>query len=410
MSSAVATEKVLEHGRITSLKGIPRLLRTKSPFMRFVWSVSFLCFFTLAAGQGILLTISYFQFSTVISIRETPLELTGSSPNTVEMPDVTFCNVNPFASNFTADKSLLSIEDFLSMVRNTTQCDDCTKEEEISMMSLRDELLTTRGYYIQIGVNNIKRISHSKESLIASCHVWFMSGMHPTTLPCEAVAMSVKPYQDSMFYNCYTIKCSELKHKETVYVGLIVVFHLDMYGINEYPIPLAVHSRMRYLSGLTFNFHEPGSVPIFFKEHLLIQSGLFSDFKLRVHRHKRLSEPYGQCVEHTAEDSEYSLNGTYSQLVCYSLCKQTLVYDTCGCIDYNNFVSIHKTTNQRVCFKLELGREQVMKDWTCVQNARAASALSCMERCPLPCNEVKLETKVHQKFSRRLKRWKLEKQ
>ena len=397
MSSGVVTDKVLEHGRITSLKGIPRLLRTKSPFMRFVWSVSFVCFLALAAGQGILLTISYFQFSTVISIRETPLELTDSSPNSIQAPDITFCNINPFASNFTADTHLLSVEDFLSMVRATTQCDDCTKEEEISMMRLRDELLSSRGYYIQIGGNSAQRISHSKESLIASCHVWFMSGLHPTTLPCEAV-VTVNEYQDSMYYNCYTIRGSKLKYKESIYFGLIVIFHLDMYGISKYPIPLAVHPQMRYLSGMSFNFHEHGSVPVFVKEQSLIQSGLFTDIKIRAQRHKRLSEPYGQCVEHAAEDSEYTVNGTYSQLVCYSLCKQTVVFDTCGCIDYNNFVSIHKTTNQRACFKMNLGRAQVMKDWTCVQNARAASALSCMDRCPLPCNEVKFETKVHKDY------------
>ena len=393
MSPAVVTNKVLEHGRITSLKGIPRLLRTKSPFMRFVWGVSFVCFLTLAAGQGILLTISYFQFSTVISIRETPLELTGSSPNIIQLPDITFCNINPFATNFTDDTRILSIEDFLSMVRDTTRCDKCAKEEEASMMRLRDELLSTRGYYIQIGGINAQRISHSKESLIASCHVWFMSGMHPTTLPCEAV-MSVKGYQDSMFYNCYTIRSSELKHKETVHISLIVTFHLDMYGINKYPIPLAAHPQMRYLSGLSFNFHESGSVPVFVKDKLLIQSGLFTDIKVRAQRHRRLSEPYGQCVEHTAKDSEYSLNSTYSQLVCYSLCKQRVVLDTCDCFDYNNFVSIHKTTNQRVCFKMDLGREQVMKDWTCVQNARAVGAVSCVEKCPLPCNELQFETKV----------------
>ena len=387
------TGKVVAHGRITSVKGIPRLLRTKSPFMRLVWGVSILCFLSMAAWQAVKLTQSYFQYSTVISIRETPLIVTGSSPN-VQLADVTFCNINPFASNFSADSDLLSIEDFQSMVRDTTRCDDCTQDEGISMMRLRDEMLTTRGYFVEIGADNVERMSHTEESLIASCHVWFISGMHPGTMPCGNV-MAVKRYRDSMFYNCYTIRPPAIKQEQTVYLGLIIIFHLDMYGINKHPFPIAVHPKMRFLSGLVFNFHEPGSVPIFIKEQLLVQSGLFTDFKVRVERHRRLSEPYGECVESAGEDNKFSLNGTYSQLVCYSLCKQTTVFDICDCLDYNNFVSIQRNSSQRACFNMELGREQVMKDWDCVQNARATSALSCMEKCPLPCEEIKMETKVN---------------
>ena len=385
---------LFEFGRITSVKGIPRLLRTKSPFMQVVWGVSIVCFLVMATWQAILLTLRYLQYSTVISIQEKVLDLSGTSKTSVRLSDITFCNVNPFATNFTAATDILPIADFLSGVEELTRCDNCTREEELSMEQLQQELTTTRGYMIQIGANNTQRISHQVESFIAACHIWVMYGMQPSTVPCNKV-VTIQQYQDSMLYNCYTIPSPANFPPDTHYIGLILVLHLDNYDTDENPYLLSVHPKIRYMNGAVFNFHQSGTPPAFIKDQKLLQPGLFYDFKIRIHRHKRLVKPYGSCVENAGKGNLYTpTNVTYTQLGCWSFCKQKLMYNMCGCIDYNMPVDTKTTNHQRACLAMEYGKQQVLKDWACLRNARQTSAFKCFEDCPLPCEEIKFDTKV----------------
>ena len=389
--------EVREYLRLTSVKGIPRLLRTKSRFMQFVWGVSILCFLVVAAYQATMLTKTFLKFSTVTSMRELPLDLTGESQHTVHLPHATFCNSNPFASNFTQDNGIPSMEEYIIQVKQLTTCDECTVDQKVTMSQLRDELMTSRGYYIQIGKDKAKTIGHQVESLLASCHVWVMSGMHPGNLPCDGF-IEVELHQDSMFYNCFTIKPAVKQTKERVFVGIILVFHLDDYAVNKYRYVLPVYPHIGYMNGMMFAFHDIGTPPVLLKNQVLLQPGLFSDLKLRVKRRKRLPKPYGGCVEKAGEGNKFIKDGPYSQLMCFSLCRQAVVLDECGCIDYNNYVDMLSQTGARPCLKLEHGRDHLWKEWQCLQHAHNISGISCSDKCPLPCDEVAFVEKVSTKL------------
>ena len=377
---------IREHASITSVKGIPRLLRTKAPFMQFVWSVSIVCFLVMATCQAVMLTMSYLEYSTVASIRELSVDVSGQSTDTAQLPDVTFCNVNPFSSNFTGYPGIPSIEEFISQVEDITRCDGCSEEQELPMLQLREELTSTRGYHMQIGLQNARRISHQKDATIASCHVWIFSDLHPSTRPCDNF-VEIEEYHDSMFYNCFTIKFSD--QQGMLSVGLILVFHIDSYDEFSYVLP--IYTKLNYLNGMLFSFHARDTPPVLIKNQWLVQAGLFSDFKIRVQRHKRLTKPYGNCKD----DAGTGYNdGRYSQLVCMASCGQATVRSMCGCIDYNFYTHVLSKTGDRPCLNMEGGRERLMKDWQCIRNARRIGALSCIEECPLACEERQFETKV----------------
>ena len=380
-------EIIREYAKITSVKGIPRLLRTKAPFMRVVWAVSIVCFLVMAACQAVMLTMSYLEYSTVVSIGERPLDISGQSTGTAQLPDITFCNINPFASNFTGGTDIPSIKEFISRVKDITRCDGCSEDQEILMLQLREELTSTRGYHMQIGLQNARRISHRMDSTIASCHVWTFSDLHPSTLPCEKF-VEIEEYHDSMFYNCFTIK-SPPRRPNFMYMGLILIFHMDNYDDYSYVLP--IYTRLNYMNGIAFAFHSRDTPPILVSEQWLVQAGVFSDFKIRVQRHKRLSQPYGNCKENTGKEQD---GGRYSQLVCMSSCGQAMVRSMCGCLDYSFYTDVLSPTDNRPCLNMGGGRERLMKDWKCIKNARRVSAYSCIEKCPAPCEELKFETKV----------------
>ena len=359
--------------------------------------VSIICFLAVAAYQATMLTKTFLTYSTVTSMRELPLDLIGQSEYSVHLPHATFCNTNPFASNFTQDDEILTMEEYVTQVKYMTTCDGCSMDKKISMFQLQDELMTSRGFYIQIGNYKAKTIGHQVESLLASCHVWVMSGMHPSNLPCDGF-IKVELHQDSMFYNCFTIKPAVEQTKERTFVGIILVLHLDDYAVNKYPYVLPVHPHIGYINGIIFAFHDIGTPPVLMKKQVLLQPGLFSDLKIRVKRRKRLPQPYGGCVEKAGEGNEYIKDGPYSQHMCFSLCRQAVVLDKCGCIDYNNFVDMLSRNGERPCLKLEHGRDHLWKEWQCLQHAHNISAISCTDKCPLPCDEVTFEEKVSTKW------------
>ena len=391
--------EIREYLRLTSVKGIPRLLRTKSRCMQYIWGVSIVFFLSVAAYQATMLTKTYLTYSTVTSMRELPLDLTGQSEHSVHLPHTTFCNTNPFASNFAEDDTIPFMEQYITQVQHMTTCDGCTIDQKVSVSQLRDELMTSRGYYIQIGNDKAKTISHQVESLFASCHVWVMSGMHPANLPCDGF-IEVELHQDSMFYNCFTIKPSAEQTKERIFMGIILVFHLDDYVVNKHPYVLPIHPHIGYRNGMMFAFHDRGTPPVLLQSQVLLQPGLFSDLKIRVKRRKRLPKPYGGCVEGAGEGNQFIKDGPYSQHMCFSLCRQAEVLDECGCIDYNNFVDVLSRTGERPCLKLEYGRDHLWKEWKCLQHAHNISAISCTDECPLPCDEVTFVEKVSTKWNR----------
>ena len=380
--------------RITSVKGIPRLLRTRSRFMQFVWGLGIVSFLVIAAYQFAMLTMAYLEYATVTSIRELPLDMAGQYEHSVQLPDITFCNVNPFASNSKLDTEIPSIKEYMTKVQDMTVCDKCSWDKNISMSQLRDELMTSRGYRIQIGHDKARIISHQSKTFFSSCTVWVMAGMHPGNLPCERVMM-IELQQDPIFYNCFTIRPAVERIGEQVIMGILAVFHLDDYTMNNSPYVLPLHPQISYVNGMVFTFHERETPPVTTIDGMLLQPGLFTELKLRVVQRKRVPAPYGRCVEEGSESNEFIVDRKYSQLMCFSLCRQRVVDELCGCIDNNNYVDVYSRSGKPVCLKLDQGKELLWNEWKCLQHARNVSAISCTNKCPLPCEQVTFDEKVN---------------
>ena len=389
---AMLVAVIKDFGRQTSLKGIPRLLRTKSVFMRATWAMSILCFLAMAISQAAILTMTFLERSSVSAIHEMPIDPDTPQLESRVMPEVTFCNINPFSSNFTNASDIMTIEEFHQRVTQMTSCTNCTEEDKESMAALRGELLTTRGYYMQIGKTNALRISHQTRTLIAACHVLVTSGTHPSTIPCESNIL-IKSYTSPSLYSCFSFRSlSGLSVRD--YRGIILVFHLDDYGINNYPLSLPSISNLGYAAGIVFSIHHKDLVPIVEKENTLIPVGVYSNTKIRLVKRSRLAKPYGICVKNVAANNKYHTDTPYSKSTCYTVCQQTRILDICGCVDGNIYLDDFNTTGKRHCLKLDLGMDQLINDWNCLQTTRNVSALNCTDACPLPCEEIKYETQV----------------
>ena len=376
--------RVTQFLKQTSIKGIPRIFRTKSYFLRTLWGVSVVCFLTMAAYQTFLLARGYLAYNSVISMTEYNLDYSGQSSNAVRFPDVTFCNLNPFAVNTHNVSNIHSLEYYHNRVIDRTSCDTCSEQQLKSLEELRVELLTTSGYYIHIGASKAELISHTEEELIVSCKVSMVSGMHQRRVPCEGIT-TVVPYQDYMYYNCYTVKLPP-PTPEDLYCGLVVVLHLNNHlEMIEQQKFLTPHYIPGQMSGALMVLHEPEHLPVVIRDSISLPSGYFMSTILQFRKTNRLPSPHGDCKH------GHEVNAHYQQLICYSTCVQTLVLQSCACVDYtsyNDFFALVAKAGIPACLSVKVSAERLHKNWECVKKIRLNSTAHCLSSCPIPCEEL----------------------
>lgn len=347
----------------------------------------------MAVYQTVLLSLNYLQFAIFTGVREYKIDITGVTDRSVQMPDVTFCNLNPFASNASTASVSPTIEEYRHMVFNVTRCIACNKQQARDMEKLRDHLLTTEGYYINIGRNNAQRLSHTRSSFIVSCEYMALEGMQSMTVPCHEVG-SIVEYHDYSYYTCFTLQMPQSTY-ENPYYGFRIVLHKDNFFAQRQRL---LYSQWvnRHISGMSMRVHERGLPPIPHRDELCLPTGSHADVKLSFSRRNRLPKPYGNCVEDKI--SVYLMNTSYAQTLCYAMCVQKHVLERCNCLDnnlYDEFSEAQLHSNVNSC--LDIGKEQgrLLENWSCIQRERVAAEPDCdTVYCQMPCHEILYEKQV----------------
>ena len=122
------------------------------------------------------------------------------------------------------------------------------------MNQIREELLSTGGYFFHIGHQNAKQLGHSRESFLAYCALDVEGVVYEHHILCFPTAHLIE-IQDPTFFNCYTIRLPQNKFHDTVYTGFRVVLHLDDYAaVHHEQLLLTPHEDSGHLSGVCFLF------------------------------------------------------------------------------------------------------------------------------------------------------------
>ena len=133
-------DRVHRFCQMTSIKGIPRLLRAKSFFMRFIWTISVVGFLCMAMAQVVVLTMEFRQYKTYTSIGEVFINVFDPDEAKFYSPDITLCNANPFTSNRNLSKDSTTLAEYFRLVERATACDEtCTKDDGVALNHIREE-------------------------------------------------------------------------------------------------------------------------------------------------------------------------------------------------------------------------------------------------------------------------------
>ena len=133
--------------------------------------------------------INYFTYPITTTITDTLLtdqEITNNFM--LNSPDSTFCNLNPFRSDYETvaqNESIPSISDYLAQVEMFKQTDEMTHD------IFANKLNSLMGYYQYIGFEKAAKLSHSADDSLVDCKIVVHSTLGFDTIPCNREKQSV---------------------------------------------------------------------------------------------------------------------------------------------------------------------------------------------------------------------------
>ena len=385
-------ETLKKFGLSTSVKGIPRAVKSKSRPVRVLWSVCVIGFLACACAQTYFLTQSYLEFDATTTLSQKRIDLVGKTEYIVQLPDISICNANPFGSNTKMVHGIPTPEDFYGGVLNLTTCDNCSLSQKQKLERIREILLTPRQYAEHIGPDNVRKIGHSLESMLVDCQLIVLEGRIIQQTPCFPVT-DVIYRQDLNFYNCYTLRLPTPSPSlpDKIYIGVSLVLHLDNYFQDHLIYFDKTNARTR-MAGIELNLHSPKSTPLVDFDSIFLPPGFLGNLKVKYERRIQIPHPYGTCI--TQPDTDSIDAPRYTMDHCYASCIQAHVADICSCMDINPYTDGSKNyKNLTKCLDIGGSPEDFLLTWECVVRERHHAIMPCA-KCTSVCDYLEYNAQV----------------
>jgi len=406
MPSELTRQEVRRACELTSVRAIPRVLRTDDNGIRFLWILAIVTCAVLTMYQLSNVLMSYCSFSANVNIQQLQ-----SNPH---FPDVTACRVNPYHyawhNQWTFEQYLRSIEQLEKSDILVDWLSTMTDEKRLAMLYLK----SPSGYYSNLHLSD-DELYVANSSFVMSCFyfLWSTPADMESMINCSAtISLSFLPE----FGKCVTFHLCEDQVQNVR--GLVAILYLeDLFNtVLKFLENSSIFTGDG--TGMKVIIHAPGTYP---DVGLSVNVPPGTETAVNVNEiiRIRLPYPYGICVHCPfltpgcyPDDGAllYTLDG------CNGLCYQRDVIDQCACVDNAEvFTEVElRLANFTMCGNLYF-HEDTRKEYSniycnddagsrnditeglsgllCLQKVRAnLSNLVC--NCPVPCNEYQYESSV----------------
>lgn len=333
----------------STFHGIPSILKTRTIFMKIIWTFFSILATALCLQQIIYAILNFQNYDTITSIA-----------TIVEMPTfptITICNLNPFQT----DIALQS----LNRSSNTSGFDDF----EILLFNLNQMFL----------YNDTTKRS-------------FSYNMNETLIDCRFNAKKCNSdefdwYFDPLYGNCYRYN-SKNPLKKIIQPGNRFGLRLELFAGDSNRIPAFIKN-----FGFQVMINNQTVLPSL-NEGFTISTGIETNLKVSRMFAEQLGDPYNHCILNSVAENMYNLkyykriidsNRTYRQKDCYAMCAQNEIIKSCSCF----FILFEKFSSVKQCLSPD--------DFKCALDFMLVTFRSeveslCSKYCPLECNSVLFTT------------------
>ena len=332
-------EVLKDYVKTTSIKGVPKISKSRSMVMKALWLMAVLCGGSMASFQLTKLTMRYFSYPTMVTIDQVFAH--------AEFPDVTVCNKYPMSkaihSQFTPDMyyrkiNQLFLEELVVnphqfFIRNLSRLNIT----EMDLDEIQSAVFSVSGYFQTIPKQD-KFFKKMAKHFIRDCsfYSWDMSLLD---IKCDAT--TVKSFYFPEYFMCFTIHVPEEMRKNIQ--GVSMVTYLDRSAHATFAT-YNLHMSHTMTHGVRVLVHPKNTLP-FPLEGSTAAPGHDTTITLSPLSIEHLGEPYGRCttkqyLEYPDDVDKREKSGRgdltlykYTSGSCMSTCKQEFIMKTCNCID-----------------------------------------------------------------------------
>ncbi len=373
----------------TSLKGVPRIINSKTKGLKILWSVAVIILVSFSIYQTFLLVENYLMYpsTTVVGIETNSMYL-GKIPFNLQV-----CNLNIYA--FRSKIAQQSIHDFLKDYENHVEknsiCSDCTDEERSVVNNWASAYSSPNMLFQYMGSDLATQNIQNVEDFLIECRLVMLSG-HYKYVPCtNRTRISVTPHPE--YLSCLTIQLPT-SDIDNYYIGTMLTFYLDTWP-GDIQTPYIADSFFAGNSrGLFYQVYEPGTAPMDFMNFRELAPGFVSNVMIKYSWMQRLSGSYGQCKDDNRNYTIYGKQEVKQTLrICYDSCQVYRVQKFCNCTNLNQFIPENAT------FPFCNSPRHSARKWLaynkCESQIQRSSLRKCRD-CEVACSEMIMESAVSQ--------------
>ncbi|CAD5113455.1 DgyrCDS2622 [Dimorphilus gyrociliatus] len=190
--------QVKESLSMSTVKGIPRIMKTKNKCIRSLWIMATILVLFFACGHSYLLFKGFLQYG-VYTITEESFDLTFSVDY---FPSVTICSLIPFAEN--TKESIPTYRTFHESVEKRL---NDLKNENLSLSEGEESLLKNINMYFDwLTLEKAKLKGYDSDIFVLKCKL-MLSGNKAARAPCKNF-LKITLVQNPDLFNCFTLKFS----------------------------------------------------------------------------------------------------------------------------------------------------------------------------------------------------------
>ncbi|THD25475.1 FMRFamide-activated amiloride-sensitive sodium channel [Fasciola hepatica] len=319
--------KIKLFGEISSIRGVQRIFRAETPFIRTLWILFVISMTCLLTVSSFMLIVDYLQYTTSWHTRSLPDDKS-------EFPAITLCAHNPFslkANKLWSTGHVISPNQVKSnMAAVSLEMLNQDKVEDSVIMALSDSF---EFYYTNLSPEDSQKISHDFE-IIPHCILY--SPEHTVVAEkCEmenVTAMVRRTFSHPKYFNCLTIEGGGNESTSDI-SRLVLLAHLV-------PSSKIVQARSAFImdtftrgEGIKVVIHERNTYPQIERYGFNVQPNRMNEIIYETLSWKRLSTPVAPCKDSQPPISDLGVNYTYETSQCLDIATQEEMIRRCGCMN-----------------------------------------------------------------------------
>ena len=341
----------------TSIKGVPRITRARSPLYRALWSV----FVLLGSAITLyLVTQLFLQYMT----NGVNMLITEERDNSLTFPDITLCNLNPLANTNMSQAHMKAYMDAAQAIR---------------LMAAKKNI--NEGQLFDPAILFANVAPHQNNASVGQFLVTCQWDVHlGSPKPCDIADGQIVMYQASLGY-CFTLNPPVVADFVSGFSAILYLDDVFQLGVPFYKLttntPLSL--------GAVLFVHQSRTLPDL-SSGAVLMAGRNSRVNIRVQQRIQKPHPYSQCTGRKTllHAPEYR----YTQQTCMDLCYQATIIKSCGCISPRTLYipSLTGYDGEPLCGVLnQTNLTQAIEDFITEQDC-IRYVLSKQDRCDQHCH------------------------